>query len=514
MRTSKNLYTIRTGVGEAGATCIETVITKGLYRFSILGINQKQASDAKDRVYSALRTSDLLNLKSDNRKITVNMLPSGGMEYDHAYDLPIALSCLQCIGALGVNIQENTLAIGELSIRGDIISSGRMLQALQSALTEGIKVIVCSLRDAESLSEDMISITKQQSIRFVTGQNLGDIARRMHDGSYHVFANNTPIQLCKVKTDSDNINELLEHETVRLTFLALCGRHDMAFESGNATFVEDFIREVCSHGKAPTAQQRLHMAGLTKDDDAYVDRLFSKPEIFLIDGHLDREGLHGRKGKSLGLLGASVFGNLLIPNMTDMPKNVLSGIMAAERGQIFAICRPCPCGVETIPFSGHGQKCSCIQRSILRHQQYLQTCCKDAFSIWLRTTGPMPRLTAQDIELLHRYVHIVLEVQFDRHVTELGLKDMYYEDSTSMDYVNDRRNPSSILDRLDSDALALYESVSRLYNQGMLHKILRLSQTIHDSERVISKKPSKGKSTAIDKRTVLLALSYIPKMDS
>ena len=70
MLSSNTIYTIQTDIKNSNTiTVIETLITKGIYRFTLLGMSMKQASDTKDRVYSALRSSGLLNLKSDNRKI-------------------------------------------------------------------------------------------------------------------------------------------------------------------------------------------------------------------------------------------------------------------------------------------------------------------------------------------------------------------------------------------------------------------------------------------------------------
>ena len=128
---------------------IETVILNGLYRFSILGISQKNSSDIKDRVYSALRAQKLMNLKSDNKKITVNLLPTDVDKKGNTYDLGIALGCLVHMNQ--IEIYEDVLTVGELSIVGNIIPSNYILKTMHQAIENNIKCIVCSYFDIKIL---------------------------------------------------------------------------------------------------------------------------------------------------------------------------------------------------------------------------------------------------------------------------------------------------------------------------------------------------------------------------
>jgi predicted ATPase with chaperone activity len=108
------IYSIQIDSNQSRLIEIETIILNGLYRFSILGINQKHSSDTKDRIYSALRSQRLTNLKSNNKKITVNLIPTDIDKRANIYDLGIALSCLSCMGQIHIN--EDVLVLGKIYI--------------------------------------------------------------------------------------------------------------------------------------------------------------------------------------------------------------------------------------------------------------------------------------------------------------------------------------------------------------------------------------------------------------
>lgn len=509
VRTSNNIYSIQTRVGEDGLVHVETAITKGLYRFCILGLTQKQASDARDRVYSALRASNVLNLKSDNRKITVNITPKTNPEHTEMYDLSIALSCLHAVGQ--ISFDERTLVLGELSIGGDIVTSNRLLQVAFVALEQKISTIICAEDELIVLPFDVKNILFRNGVRFITGSNLSEVVANISNNTYNIFddIDTTRFEVVPVYTQEQSkvsLERILSHEILYSMYIALCGGHDIGFEVSNSVFVQDFISLICTHDVTLNPYQLLHMASLTKEEDLVLLSNYKHLYTGYINQHTTRQDVCGTM--TVDILQKSILGRLVIYNLTSLPQHIWSIVVRSSKGQMFAVCKPCPCGVESSFFTHKTQKCTCVQRSILRHQHHLQNTYKHIFTLWVKTNTPIPKITKEDIAILFSQVEQLRRLQFYRHMQN-NREGVVYEEYVPLDYVNNSRDTNLIIQNLDLESSTLYESITSLYDQDTLHKILRLSQTLQDIAYVSGKE----KSTAVSKQTVLLALSYIPKKD-
>lgn len=517
MKTNNIIYTLQNKIDRAHPVRVETVVTKGLYRFSILGINSRESSDARDRIYSALRSSGLLNLKSDNRKITVNLNNFYGQDYDHAYDLAIAVSCMLSIGK--ISIDEKLLVLGGLSIGGEIISSEKIFQAIYTAIEEKMSVIVCSVSDLDAITSETIYLVKKNNINFIVGDRLEDLVFNLLNNIHHVFPNQALI----THTNTDLIEarpakDIFSNEIVWLTYIAMCGGHDISFEVHDSVFIYDFISEIYTHKFLINSSQLLYMTHRYKLTDGEGLK-YLKPYTCNIDNRSDKQQLltdkHPKPDKVLGELDKSLFGCVLINKLDKIPQNILGLLSKQERGLVFGICSSCPCGVETTLFTSKTQKCSCVKRSIIRHQQHLQNNYHDFFTIWLKNSKPVPKLDAETVRYIHQEVDKVHRYQFERYLKEQGV-DLEYSENVLNDYLNNNRDISYIIRVLTAEARELYDSISTTYNQNSLQRLLRLAQTLHDVESInktFESTGSKQKSIAITKDTMLIALSYIPKKD-
>jgi hypothetical protein len=291
-------------------------------------------------------------------------------------------------------------------------------------------------------------------------------------------------------------------------YIALCGGHDIVFETPNSVFIGDFISDIYNHTIPLSVDQLLHIAHLTKYSDTRILSEYQYPYIGHVNSQTTRQELS--VGQDLGILHKSVFGVVLIEDLIQLPHMIWNTILKSKRGQIVGICKPCPCGIESKIFTTIQQKCSCIQRSIIRHQNYLHTVYKGFFTIWVKTNVQIPKLTREDILSLYHRVRMVHKLQYTRHTSKHA--------SAYSTHLNCCRDTSDILHELDQEAKSLFESIQDIYNQNSLDNILRLSQTLQDIESIsisIKQKDQAGieKNIAVTKQTMLLALSYIPKKD-
>lgn len=110
----------RASIGiDAPLVTVETHISSGLPRFTIVGLPEAAVKESKDRVRSAILNSQF---EFPNRRITVNLAPADLPKEGGRFDLPIALGIL----AASLQIPSDSLSCyefaGELALSGELRS--------------------------------------------------------------------------------------------------------------------------------------------------------------------------------------------------------------------------------------------------------------------------------------------------------------------------------------------------------------------------------------------------------
>lgn len=143
---------------------IECDMSKGLPGIIIVGLANKAIDEAKERVRSSIKNSELV---VPRKRITLNLAPADLPKDGSCYDLPLAIAVLAASEQIPIKPLASSLFIGELSLDGmirpvrGIISHAEAARragfqriyvpratAAQAALVEGIDVIaVESLRE-------------------------------------------------------------------------------------------------------------------------------------------------------------------------------------------------------------------------------------------------------------------------------------------------------------------------------------------------------------------------------
>lgn len=111
------VYTRAAYALEAPLVCVETHISNGLPRLSIVGLAEAAVKESKDRVRSAIINS---GFEFPCRRITINLAPADLPKYDGGYDLPIALGILIASEQIMVPDLEMYEFAAELSLSGQL----------------------------------------------------------------------------------------------------------------------------------------------------------------------------------------------------------------------------------------------------------------------------------------------------------------------------------------------------------------------------------------------------------
>jgi len=115
------------------------VATRGLPKFSIVGLPEVAVRESKERVRTAIINTGFL---FPQRRITVNLAPANRKKAGTAFDLPIALGILCAMNQWDNDALEELLFVGELSLDGLVRPIRGVLSLAIMAKQEGLRGVV------------------------------------------------------------------------------------------------------------------------------------------------------------------------------------------------------------------------------------------------------------------------------------------------------------------------------------------------------------------------------------
>lgn len=355
---NKKIYSIQNTKDGTRLIEIETIILNGLYKFSILGTNQKNINDTKDRIYSALRSQKIINLKSNNKKITVNILPRSTDTLDNTYDLAIAIGLIKSMSDF--MLQENIIAIGELSILGKIISTKNILKVLYNAKKNNIKMIICSTEDIDTISRSNINTC---GIKFVTGIDLEDLIINLRNKNYHIFDEN--INKKHINNAVNTYHEL--NKNIYKCILALCTNRHILIEYVENSDMVNFIKNLIFYQTSLEEDDILYLANRINITDREIIDEYSIPHINIIDSQNTENEIDTG-------LERSCFGFNVISNIMEIDKNILNIVKKKNLSSVLSFYKTCPCGNNNNFFKedNYELRCFCLQRNIVKYKQKIR----------------------------------------------------------------------------------------------------------------------------------------------
>ena len=96
---------------------IECDTTKGLPGIIIVGLANKAIDEAKERMRSSIKNSDL---SMPRKRITLNLAPADLPKDGSSYDLPMAVAVLAASQQIKTDLLKDSLFVGELSLDGKL----------------------------------------------------------------------------------------------------------------------------------------------------------------------------------------------------------------------------------------------------------------------------------------------------------------------------------------------------------------------------------------------------------
>ncbi|HEX3810563.1 MAG TPA: YifB family Mg chelatase-like AAA ATPase [Rhizomicrobium sp.] len=137
--TVAHIYTVAFQGIEAREVDVQVHIGEGQPVFSVVGLGDKAVTESRERVRAALAA---IGLSLPPKRITVNLAPADLPKEGSHYDLPIALGLLAVMGVLPASEMANYVALGELSLDGQVTAVAGVLPAALAASAQN-RGLIC-----------------------------------------------------------------------------------------------------------------------------------------------------------------------------------------------------------------------------------------------------------------------------------------------------------------------------------------------------------------------------------
>lgn len=140
---------------------IQVHISNGLPAFSIVGLADKTVAESRERIRSAISS---MGLALPAKRITVNLSPADLQKEGSHFDLPITLAILAGMSVLSQETLEEYVAVGELSLAGDILPVAGVLSASVYGNEVGKKIICPKENASEAAWGNQIGVLGPTSL--------------------------------------------------------------------------------------------------------------------------------------------------------------------------------------------------------------------------------------------------------------------------------------------------------------------------------------------------------------
>lgn len=380
---------------------VEVDIHVGLHSFNIVGLADKSLSEAKERVNSALKNSDIKPPNKENRKITVNLAPADVKKTGSHYDLAIAMGYLIASQQIKEFDTKGKIFVGELSLEGTLRTINGALNIAELAKQLGFKTLFLPAVNAEEAS-----ILK--GIEIIPVRTLTELIAHL-EGRAVIPATTTDFKP-SLASSSIDISEIKGQENAkRALMISAAGGHNMLMVGPPGSGKSILAQSVNSIVPAPNIEEAIEItkiysaAGLNKGG-LRTERPFRSPHQTASPVSIIGGGQNPRPGE----ISLAHRGVLFLDELPEFRRDLLESLrQPLETGAVYvsrakktllfpakfilvAAMNPCPCGY----FGDKEKACRCTAHEVYRYQKKISGPLLDRIDIQIN----VPRLPIDELQ--------------------------------------------------------------------------------------------------------------------
>ena len=385
------------GVGGRPVT-VEAFVGRGLPSLIVTGLPGATVQDARERIRPAVEHA---GLEWPLRRVVVNLAPGNLRKEGAGLDLPIAVSVLAATAQIPSNRLTGVVLAGELSLRGEVLSTPGILSVVIAAVRARYRTVVVPEANAVEAAQvggiEVVPVpTLERAVAYLRGG--------WQPAEPHAVAEGWQAP------DADLADVRGQVHARRALEVAAAGGHNLLFVGSPGAGKTMLARRLASslpeltRDEALEASQLHSVAGLLAGRGLLRERPFRSPHHTI-----STAGLLGGGSTVLRPGEASLAhrGVLFLDELTEFRRDAIEALRQPLEDGVVVIARaggsvtfparftmvaaanPCPCGFRGDPVRG----CSCREDQLARYQAKLSGPLLDRIDLRLS----VPRLTKHEL---------------------------------------------------------------------------------------------------------------------
>lgn len=349
-------YTVAFEGIEARMVEVQCAVSPGIPAFTIVGLADKAVSEARERLRSALSA---LQIALPSKRITINLSPADMPKIGSHFDLPIALALLAALEIIPADDTARTVALGELSLNGDLVPVLGALPAAMAAASEDRQLLCPHACGAEAAWVG--------DAKVIAPRSLAAVIR--HFNGQSILAPSEPGEVLG-HAGSRDLSEVKGQERAKRALeIAAAGRHHLLLVGSPGSGKSMLAARIPGILPPLTPAEALETSMIHSISGLLVEGGISRERPFREPHHTASMAaiVGGGRGAKPGEISLAHNGVLFMDEFPEFPRTVLETLrQPIETGEVIvaranahvkypcrfmlvAAANPCKCGYLTDP---------------------------------------------------------------------------------------------------------------------------------------------------------------------